>query len=1369
MLVPRAGRSGGARSAVIAWGWRCDGRSCVVRSSFGAGRLVRSCVVGGRVWQVVCRGGGRAYTFAGCALRNLRDGLRPRSSGTTASAAATRLGVVVRLTVTPLGAAGTTTAGVARSVVDYLEGEQRPSAGPSVIGVPDPTRSLSYYADSIEGPGRWIGTGAAFRGLAGHVDRDSFQRVLEGRHPSTGERLVTAQGSSQRKHLGVGTAARLDANGEALYTLADAARLLGVRKRDIEEIVSAAEAEQDDPGWLRTVAIGSGEGFVPDSEITRHLGIAAKPVEPAAVLAGGDADDLLTVGEAARVLKVTPTYVRRLCASGESLKIRRGSASLPSTRTSENGHFRILRSDLAEFAQRRKPPVARVGFDVTLTVEKSIGLLATLSDGRRQNTFVQALHRANDVAVGHLDQWASVARKRGQVIDSEGLLVASYFHGTSRSLDPHPHHHNIVANAVVDNEGGVRTLDARALYRHAPAAAALATAGVRWELRELGLGWWRRDDGVWEIAGVDEPVIREFSQRRSEMDEVRKALEERLGRRVTHDEENTIAKSTRSAKQAVDPNGLRKDWLTRADRVGFDIGSCFDRADCAIAHDMLPDDLQVRLFDDLVDPKDGLCAGSTTFGRGDVMRAVADWSIVNDKGDRVKVLVPPGEVERLTARFCATDLVAEIDSSGVIQRRDGKVVSDGQSEPTFTTIELLDVEARIVSAIGAGVGAGDGIVALSVVESMIGSADVLSDDQADLVRSWLTSGDRVQSAVGRAGTGKTTTMRVAARAWTDAGYRVLGASVKGEAARLLGDDAGIESETVAMLLARSDAGIRVLDSRTVLIVDEASTIGDRDLLRLCDLATETGATLRLIGDPAQHGSVPAGGSFNELVDLFADRTPQLATVHRLTDAGERRRADLVRSGKVDEAIDELQASGQLVLTASEHDTHAAMLARWYTERAAGLPHPMVHGRNRERRVLNTLAQQMLIEDGTVQANEYALLGDGRRLCLGDQVVARHGDRTIYPLDNRNGWMRNGTTGHVIEVRTDPTAPEGDQIDVTTPDGIITCDRAAFDRSDGGIDLAYAVTSYAVQGATNDVSTSAITASTSRSELYVDITRGRHENQLYGTRPVTDDGDTEQHLPRVESELDSVLRARLARSNARTALSAAPAAPQVARLAHGRSLAGLIAARRRGDDGPDLAKAIERAEAAVRRVAEHEPPPSIRKMFPDRPTCPHLATRWRETVADLAVFVATGHPRTKHDQAGLRGVIGSRGEAVDQDRWDDTAMSLRTTATDIVCRKLTDQHGSSSISTIIRQRPEWLTEYLGSLADAGALVSVDAGRLGGLIEEVHDWRVEHDLIDHTVPATPLGPTPSDPYQRARHTQLSRRLAISADGDPSRGIA
>ena len=148
----------------------------------------------------------------------------------------------------------------------------------------------------------------------------------------------------------------------------------------------------------------------------------------------------------------------------------------------------------------------------------------------------------------------------------------------------------------------------------------------------------------------------------------------------------------------------------------------------------------------------------------------------------------------------------------------------------------------------------------------------LSDEQRDLVTAWCTSGHRVQAAVGRAGTGKTTAMRAAATAWTAAGYRVIGCAVKGEAARQLADDAHIEADTVALLLARADAGQAVLDASTVLIVDEASTLGDRDLLALLRLADANGATIRLIGDTAQHGSVPAGGSYTAIVNQPARRT-----------------------------------------------------------------------------------------------------------------------------------------------------------------------------------------------------------------------------------------------------------------------------------------------------------------------------------------------------------------------------------------------------------------------------------------------------------------------------------------------------------------
>ncbi|MGH9266994.1 MAG: AAA family ATPase, partial [Acidimicrobiales bacterium] len=81
---------------------------------------------------------------------------------------------------------------------------------------------------------------------------------------------------------------------------------------------------------------------------------------------------------------------------------------------------------------------------------------------------------------------------------------------------------------------------------------------------------------------------------------------------------------------------------------------------------------------------------------------------------------------------------------------------------------------------------------------------------------------------------------------------MIGAAVKGEAARLLGESTGVHSETVAWWLTALASGHEHLDDRTVVLVDEASTLGTRDLAALLAHASRSGAAVRLLGDPAQH-------------------------------------------------------------------------------------------------------------------------------------------------------------------------------------------------------------------------------------------------------------------------------------------------------------------------------------------------------------------------------------------------------------------------------------------------------------------------------------------------------------------------------------
>src|SRR5690606_19800092 len=111
---------------------------------------------------------------------------------------------------------------------------------------------------------------------------------------------------------------------------------------------------------------------------------------------------------------------------------------------------------------------------------------------------------------------------------------------------------------------------------------------------------------------------------------------------------------------------------------------------------------------------------------------------------------------------------------------------------------------------------------------------------------------------------------------------------------------------------------------TVLIVDEASTISDRDLDKLITLAEQTGSTLRLIGDPAQHSAVEAGGMFRVLCRCFRRNTPELATSHRLRNPHDRAAADHLRAGEIDRALSELAAAGHLHIVDNELDFYREM-------------------------------------------------------------------------------------------------------------------------------------------------------------------------------------------------------------------------------------------------------------------------------------------------------------------------------------------------------------------------------------------------------------------------------------------------------------
>ena len=1120
----------------------------------------------------------------------------------------------MRFTITPLGSRGGRTIGaVVADIVRYLE-PRRAEDTRELPGVPSGDGPSSYYADRGTEPGRWLGHSATEAGLDGEVDPTDFARVLAGRDPRTGDRLINARGSAGRRPtLGAGNQTRLSPDGEPLYGVVDVAAALAVTRRDAQAMVAAGQrmamsalagpGRTDPPGsYLVPTVDDDGSVWVTQSELDRCELARTRGTSPGEVAAVGDADDLLSVGEAARLSGLTSRYVRSLCKRWDDHRddIERtlvedrtpGRAYLVAFRGT-TGQWLIKRGDLVAFLERRIAPAVRVGYDLTLTTEKSLGVLALLGDQATRRAVLDAIEAGNDTGLRYLELHAAAARSRGQRALVRGLTIASFRHLTSRALDPFPHHHNVVANTVVDEHAGRRALDARGLYWHGTAASALATAEMRHQLtRSLGVRWRPSRSGGWEIDGISGDVVREFSRRRSEIEEAVAELEAAIGRRSSIDELQTVVTSTRPDKQDIDPSALVANWWKRARDHGLNPKSL---AACC-GHDLASPSIdRAAIFERLASPEEGLCADTSIFTGSDVLAGLVDLPVRIEDGPAQPLLTGAAKLQQLADDFLASSHVIQLDPG------DLSVTSQLARESIFTTTEILGVQHGIRDRYVEGLSAGAAAADTASVSGALDDAAHLTGEQRTLVESFCTSGHAIQCAIGRAGAGKTSTMTVAADAWQRAGYRILGTAVKGEATRHLAEGASIQTETVAWILAHRHSPDLPLDKRTVLIVDEASTLSDRDLHALIDLCSQHGTALRLVGDPDQHGAVRAGGMFGYLCQHHPEHTPELATMHRVRDPADRAAAQALREGRAEQAIQLLEDAGHLHIAGNEVDLYLGMLNRWWAAHQAGDDHPMVDRRHHTRRQLNRLARRLLKANGHLGDIEIEASGD-RAFAIGDRVVARMAARHLHVPGDPSAYLRNGAHGTVLDVQQGTTAA-GDRLRVAF-DGIGTVDvpRGFFDehrgpggRVDVGVDHAYAITSYSAQGATYPTSTSRIDEGATRSETYVDITRGRHANHLYLTR-AADPLDGE-HLPKVPP----------------------PPLPQAV-------------TRRLSGSGPERAaiefNAIDDRHPQAARAAAHQPPPAWTDRFPQPTTGPaHLHRLWHYAAEAVLTYRARWHPTT----------------------------------------------------------------------------------------------------------------------------------------------
>ena len=763
---------------------------------------------------------------------------------------------------------------------------------------------------------------------------------------------------------------------------------------------------------------------------------------------------------------------------------------------------------------------------------------------------------------------------------------------------------------------------------------------------------------------------------------------------------------------------------------------------------LLTDAERAQLIESLV-ALDGLTASDAAFDRRHVVEALATALGDRCSGDAIneladEVLAHPDVVDLGGSRAGST--------RDVIRRADGRVVT--APEHRYSTLPMLALEEELKAAYRSGRAAAAGVVPAKLAAEVLAGARFvrLSEDQRHFVRALVTSGQRIQAGVGPAGTGKTTALEAAIACWHAAGYEVIGAAVGGTQTVVLGEETGVEARTVASVLARvrhlgTDA---TLGPHTVLLVDEASLLSTSDAAALVGAIRSSGATLRLVGDPAQHGAVAAGGFFRWIVEHHAgpqhrdgeqaeegggterraDECPALV-VNRRQAAPELAEVRLAlaeyREGKITEALTRLERDGRITEAGSVEDAYDLLACAWYAEvlrrredpsRAAS---PMTAQRNFDRRELNARARALLKADGTLVGPELVVNGIGFQ--VNDEVIARIPDRELRaPGARHDAWVRNGACGRVAGVGADELVVEFERW------GTVTVPRSYLERErngvHGGLQHAYALTSYAAQGETHAVAMPFLTDESCRAAGYVQASRGTHDLKAVVVRvhdlPRSADGHELPVLRDEATALQATARSLEHRDEKRFASEVDPHAARVADLARTHTLPELM---RLVDEGTRLAplheEALARRTALVAHRAVAQPSQDILTHLGPRPAHGDSRNRWDLAVGTIAIWQEREHVRPDPQASGVVWALGERPDEPDGSGAYDLIASYVTAASPPATEAATAPSASSAEP---REAAARRAKLASGIDEGGGSEEESSTRRGELVQAIdHDER------------------------------------------------
>lgn len=807
---------------------------------------------------------------------------------------------------------------------------------------------------------------------------------------------------------------------------------------------------------------------------------------------------------------------------------------------------------LDEHGGRVKTMEHRAGWDATFSAPKSVSLTA-LVGGDKQ---VHAAHRESvNVALDELEKYVQARIGGNHAPETTGKWVAAKFeHDSSRPVDgyaaPQLHTHVVVFNMTERENGEMRALQPRELYRSQQYATAIYRSELALRLRHLGYEIEQSAHGAPEIRGYSREYLEASSPRRQQ-------IKEHLSEQGLSGAESAqiAAHRTREAKLNITHEEMRRQHGAMAKEYGNQPERLVHEAQARIHHiEPLNGDRMQRVAQQSVE-----YSLQKNFERD----AVSDErDLMRDALRRSMGETPIGQIRQ--------HLEHEIEQHKLLQ------TDHDQARPSrsFTTDEMIALERDNIRLMQQGVNQYAELVSEGPRSRMEHEYPHLSNGQRAAIDDIFSSRDRITALEGAAGAGKTTALAAMRDAARRDGYRVEGFAPTSGAARKL-QEAGIESSTLQKHLQR---GVEEQNpGKHFYILDESSLASTRQINEFLHHLQKQDRVL-LVGDVRQHEAVEAGRPYHQLQEAGM-RTAHLDDIIRQKDPALKETVELLARGEISAAVNQLDHQGRVHEIAGRDD-RLREIAGEYARKPEGTL--VISPDNDSRRELNGLIHRAMQERGQVQTKENTVrvLEARQELTGADRAWAEryqpndilrysHGSKllgasageyaTVVHADGKQNLLtvqrQDGKLitydpkrlqGVSVYRESERQFAAGDRIQFTAPSkdlqvanrelGTIVNpnSRQMTIRIDSGklikfdvqkhphLDYGYAMTSHSSQGQTADrvlihVETEKSSQLVNNRMAYVAISRGRYDAQIY-----TDNkADLADHLSRIHTQSTAI--------------------------------------------------------------------------------------------------------------------------------------------------------------------------------------------------------------------------------------------------------